>query len=167
MPWYAVYTKSRHESKVYDRLLQKSFHAFLPQISVWSRRKDRKKLISVPLFPSYLFIQVEDLDNARIIEILKTAGVVRILGNRPDGPPAAVPEKTMTTIRKLTASDVDIRQLQYPRLGEAAVIVDGPFKGIEGHVAKTDYINEIFVISFEFLNRYVSIPLKGYQIQKI
>lgn len=32
---------------------------------------------------------------------------------------------------------------------------------------KTDYQNEIFVISFEFLNRYVSIPLKGYQIKRI
>jgi len=47
------------------------------------------------------------------------------------------------------------------------VIVDGPFKGIEGHVVKTDYANEIFIISFEFLNRYVSIPLQGHQIQKI
>ncbi|HOO39888.1 MAG TPA: UpxY family transcription antiterminator [Syntrophales bacterium] len=167
MSWYAVHTKSRHESKVYDKLLQKSLHAFLPRISVWSRRKDRKKKIIVPLFPGYLFIRVDDLDNAKMIEILKTAGVVRILGNRQDGPPAAVPEKTMDTIYKLVASENDIRQIQYPRLGEAAVIVDGPFKGIEGHVVKTDYANEIFIISFEFLNRYVSIPLQGHQIQKI
>jgi len=167
MPWYAVHTKSRHENKVYDRLLQKSLRAFLPLISVWSRRKDRKKLITIPLFTSYLFVHVDELDSSKIIEILKTAGVVRILGNRQDGPPAAVPEKTMDTIRKLMASETDIRQIQYPRLGETAVIVDGPFKGIEGHVAKTDYENEIFVISFEFLNRYVAIPLKGHQIQKI
>jgi transcription antitermination factor NusG len=46
------------------------------------------------------------------------------------------------------------------------MIVDGPFAGVEGHVVKTDYENEIFVISFEFLNRYVSIPLKGRQIKK-
>jgi len=167
MPWYAVLTKSRHENKVYDRLLQKTFHTFLPRISAWSRRKDRKKRIIVPLFPGYLFICVDDLDNAKMIEILKTAGVVRILGNYPAGSPAAVPEKTMDTIRKLIASETEIRQIQYPRLGEAAVIADGPFKGIEGHVVKTDYANEIFVISFEFLNRYVSIPLQGNQIRKI
>jgi transcription antitermination factor NusG len=167
MPWYALYTKSRHENKVYEGLLQKALPAFYPQISVWSRRKDRKKMISLPLFPGYLFVDVEFLDGMKIIEILKTAGVVRILGNRQDGTPAAIPEKTMATIRKLIDSAVDIRQIQYPMLGDPAVIVDGPFTGVEGHVAKTDYENEIFIISFEFLNRYVSISLKGHQIQKV
>jgi transcription antitermination factor NusG len=167
MPWYAIHTRSRHENRVYDGLLQKSLPAFLPRISVWSSRKDRKKIISVPLFPGYLFVEVDYLDSTKIIDILKTFGVVRILGNRQDGTPAVIPEKTMATIQKLIASEVEIRQTQYPKLGEAAVIVDGPFKGVEGHVAKTDYENEIFVISFEFLNRYVSIPLKGHQIKKI
>lgn len=121
----------------------------------------------MPLFPGYLFVDVEDLTGGKMVEILKTFGVVRILGTRIDGTPTAVPEKTMATIQKLVASEVDIRQAQYPKLGEPAVIIDGPFTEIEGHVAKTDYENEIFVISFEFLNRYVSIPLKGYQIRKI
>lgn len=167
MPWYAVHTKSRHENKVFEGLSQKSFATFLPKISTWSTRKDRKKKISIPLFPGYLFVDVEDLTGVRMVEILKTFGVVRILGSRIDGTPAAVPEKTMTMIQKLVSSEVDIRQAQYPKLGEPAVIVDGPFSRIEGHVEKTDYENEIFVISFEFLNRYVSIPLKGYQIKKI
>lgn len=167
MPWYAIHTRSRHENKVYHGLLQKSLAAFLPLISIRSRRIDRKKTISVPLFPGYLFVNVDYLDNTKILDILKTTGVVRILGNRPDGAPAVVPEKTIETIRKLIGSAVDIRQTQYPKLGEAAVIVDGPFQGVEGHVEKTDYENEIFVISFEFLNRYVSIPLQGYQIKKV
>lgn len=167
MPWYAIHTRSRHENKVYVGLLQKALQAFYPRISVWSSRKDRKKMLSVPLFPGYLFVNVDYLDNAKILEILKTTGVVRILGNRQDGTPAVIPDKTMATIEKLISSEVDVRQTQYPKLGEPAVIVDGPFKGVEGHVAKTDYENEIFVISFEFLNRYVSIPLKGHQIRKV
>jgi transcription antitermination factor NusG len=167
MPWYAIHTRSRHENKVYEGLLQKALPAFYPRIPVWSRRKDRKKIISVPLFPGYLFVEVEYLDSGKIIDILKTAGVVRILGNRQDGTPAVIPDKTMATIQKLITSEVDIRQTQYPKLGEPAIIVDGPFAGVEGHVAKTDYENEIFVISFEFLNRYVSISLKGHQIKKV
>ena len=167
MPWYAIHTRSRHENKVYVGLLQKALQALYPRIPVWSARKDRKKMISVPLFPGYLFVEVDNLDSGKIIDILKTTGVVRILGNRQDGTPAVIPEKAMATIQKLVTSEVDIRQTQYPKLGEPAVIVDGQFKGVEGHVAKTDYENEIFVISFEFLNRYVSISLKGYQIKKI
>jgi len=37
MPWYAVYTRSRHENKVCTGLSQKAHHVFLPKIEVWSR----------------------------------------------------------------------------------------------------------------------------------
>jgi len=43
MPWYAVYTKSRFEDKVYAGLVQRSVETFLPKIEVWSRRKDRRR----------------------------------------------------------------------------------------------------------------------------
>ncbi|MEE8209751.1 MAG: shikimate kinase, partial [bacterium] len=51
--WYALRTMSRHEQKVTDRLLGKDFHAFLPTIEAWSRRKDRRKRITRPMFPGY------------------------------------------------------------------------------------------------------------------
>lgn len=57
--WYAVRTKSRHEQKVKDRLLNKSFKTFLPLMETWSKRKDRKKKILRPLFTGYLFIDFE------------------------------------------------------------------------------------------------------------
>lgn len=167
MTWYAVHTRSRHENKVFDGLRQKAFEAFLPKISVWSARKDRKKRITVPLFPGYLFVDVENLTGIKMVDILKTFGVVRILGNRIDGTPAPVPEDTMGTIRKLAQFGFEARQAQYPKLGEPSVIIDGPFQGVEGLVVKTDYKNEMFVISFAFLNRHVSLPLKGHQIRKL
>jgi len=51
MAWYAVHTRSRHEDRVYIGLTQKSFRVFLPKIEVWSKRKDRRKKIMVPMFP--------------------------------------------------------------------------------------------------------------------
>ncbi|MBM4277986.1 MAG: antitermination protein NusG, partial [Deltaproteobacteria bacterium] len=55
MHWYAIYTQSRHEQKVNDRMLKKKIETFLPLIEKWSRRKDRRKRIHLPLFPGYLF----------------------------------------------------------------------------------------------------------------
>ncbi len=63
MPWYAVHTRSRHESKVCDGLSLKSINAFLPKIEAWSRRKDRRKKIQLPMFPGYLFVQLATADN--------------------------------------------------------------------------------------------------------
>ncbi len=62
MPWYAVHTRSRHEDRVYLGLTQKSFHAFLPKMEVWSKRKDRRKKIMIPMFPGYLFVELLSLE---------------------------------------------------------------------------------------------------------
>ena len=167
MSWYAVHTKSRFENKVHSGLLQKSLTVFLPKIWVWSSRKDRRKKILIPLFPGYIFVDLVVPDNRILLEVLKTPGVVRILGDLDDGTPRPVPEKEIEAIKKLVSSELDVQQTNYPREGESALIIDGPFKGIQGHVVKTDYAKEEFVISFEFLNRYVSVKIDGFNIRKI
>jgi transcription antitermination factor NusG len=167
MPWYAVHTKSRHEDRSYTLLIQKSIHAFLPKIEVWSKRKDRRKKIMIPMFPGYLFAELQNLDNQARLDVLKTFGVVRILGKSKSSEPIPVPDEKIDAIQRLITSRVEIQQFQYPKVGEPARIIDGPFKGIEGSVMSTDYENELFVISIELLQRSVAIKLEGFQIARI
>lgn len=167
MPWYAVHTRSRHEDRAYAGLLLKSFQVFLPKFEVWSKRKDRKKKILIPMFPGYLFVQLLSPDNTTKLDVLKTFGVVRILGKPGGAEPIPVPDATIEAIQRLVQSKVEIQQFQYPRIGEPALISDGPFKGIEGVVISTDYEKELFVISIELLQRAVAIKLEGFQIKRI
>ena len=166
MPWYAVHTKSRHEYKAHNGLTQKSLTSFLPEMEVWSKRKDRKKKIFIPLFPGYIFVEAA-LDNETKLSILKTAGVVRILGKKENAEPMPVPDEKIQAIQRLLDKKVEIFTLQYPRTGEAAKIIDGPFAGIEGTVVKAEPEKELFVISIELLQRSVAIKLEGFQISKI
>jgi transcription termination/antitermination protein NusG len=166
MPWYAVHTKSRHEYKALTGLNQKNLKAFLPEMEVWSKRKDRKKKISVPLFPGYLFVEAS-LDNETKLAILKTSGVVRILGKKENAEPLPVPEAKIIAIQRITDKKVEMFSMQYPKTGEPARIMDGPFAGIEGTVIKCDPEKELFVISIELLQRSVAIKLEGFQIGKI
>lgn len=166
MPWYAVHTKSRHEYKANTGLSQKSLKTFLPEMEVWSKRKDRKKKISVPLFPGYLFVEAS-LDNETKLAILKTYGVVRILGKKENAEPLPVPEEKIIAIQRIMEKKVEMFSMQYPKAGEPARILDGPFAGIEGTVVKSDLEKELFVISIELLQRSVAIKLDGFQISKI
>jgi transcription termination/antitermination protein NusG len=166
MPWYAVHTKSRHEYKANTGLIQKNLKTFLPEMEVWSKRKDRKKKISVPLFPGYLFVEAS-LDNETKLAILKTSGVVRILGKKENTEPLPVPEVKISAIQRLLDKKVEMFTMQYPKEGEPARILDGPFAGIEGKVIKSDPEKELFVISIELLQRSVAIKLEGFQISKI
>ncbi len=167
MPWYAVHTRSRHEDMVDTGLIQKSIHTFLPKIEVWSKRKDRRKKIMIPMFPGYLFVELFSLDSQTKLNVLKTFGVVRILGKPTGSEPIAVPDAKIEAIRRIIQSKVEVQQIQYPKVGEPAMIVDGPFTGIEGVVVSTDYSKELFVISIELLQRSVAIKLEGFQIKKI
>ena len=167
MPWYAIHTRSRHEDRAYAGLVLKSFQAFLPKIEVWSKRKDRRKKIMIPMFPGYLFVELLSLDNQTKLNVLKTFGVVRILGKPRGAEPIPVPDAKIEAIQRLVQSKVEIQQFHYPRIGEPALITDGPFKDIEGVVISTDYEKELFVISIELLQRAVAIKLEGFQIRRL
>ena len=135
-------------------------------MEVWSKRKDRKKKISMPLFPGYLFVEAS-LDNETKLAILKTPGVVRILGKKENAEPIAVPDDKISAIRRIVDKKVEMISMQYPKAGEPARILDGPFAGIEGTVVKSDLEKELFVISIELMQRSVAIKLEGFQISKI
>jgi transcriptional antiterminator NusG len=167
MAWYVVHTRSRHEYKANSGLAQKSLTTFLPEIEVWSKRKDRKKKISVPLFPGYLFVEANVLDNEIKLMILKTPGTVSILGKKDNAEPIPVPEDKITAIQRFLGKKVEVFTLNFPKAGEPARIVDGPFAGIEGIVISSDFEKELFVISIDLLQRSVAIKLEGFQITKI
>jgi len=167
MPWYAVHTKSRHEERVLQQLVQKEVHTFLPKIEVWSKRKDCRKKIMVPMFPGYLFVELLEMTNETKLTVLKTFGVVRILGKPRGHEPIPVPDEKIDAIQRIVASKVEVQQIRYPKVGERARIIDGPFAGVEGLVVETDYEQELFVVTFEILHKAVAIRLEGFQIAKI
>ena len=96
---YCIHTRSRHEEMVFQQLEDKRIPSFLPKLEVWSRRKDRREKIQKALFPGYLFVH-EILDPYHRLEILKTPGVVRILGNEHG--PVPVPDPQIESIQKVT-----------------------------------------------------------------
>jgi transcription antitermination factor NusG len=167
MSWYAVRTKSRHEYKASFALTQKNITTFLPKTEIWSKRKDRKKKIFIPLFPGYLFVEFFGLDNEKKITILKTPGVVSILGERENSEPIPVPDDKINAIRRLIETNAEFFTIKFPKVGEPARIIDGPFAGLEGTVISSDFKKELFVISIELLQRSVAMKLEGFQISKL
>ncbi|MCK7477834.1 MAG: hypothetical protein M0C28_10660 [Candidatus Moduliflexus flocculans] len=89
------------------------------------------------------------LDNETKLTILKTAGVVRILGKKENTEPLPVPEAKIIAIQRIMDKKAEMFSLQYPKAGEPARIMDGPFAGIEGTVIKSDLEKELFVISID------------------
>src|SRR6267142_1434662 len=81
--WYALWTHSNCEQLVHDQLAPKGFNVFLPRVRAWSRQGAKRKLVPSPMFPGYLFVE-HLMDKNGYVEIVKTRGLVRILGERWD-----------------------------------------------------------------------------------
>jgi len=164
LSWYCVHTRSRHEDVVYQRLTDKQIQAFLPKMEVWSKRKDRRKKIQKALFPGYLFVY-EMMNPQHGLEILKTPGVVKILGNEVG--PMPVPETQIESIKKLLDGKAAVSPFPYLKEGQLVRIVDGPLRGCEGFLVKIKEQKEKLVISIDLLQRSVSVEIESASIEPV
>ena len=74
MNWYVLYTKSRYEKAVADKLALSSIEVFCPLLKRKKLWSDRWKWVDEPLFRSYCFVSLEDKDRDSVFTI---PGVVR------------------------------------------------------------------------------------------
>jgi transcription antitermination factor NusG len=144
--WYAIHSRSRHEDVVLNGLKKKLIEAFLPKMQVMSRRKDRRKTILVPLLPGYVFVH-SDLNLYHYWDIIKTYGVVRILGIQ--GKPVPVKEEEIASLKTLHGTDRTVRNQAYMKSGDRVMIMEGPLKGLTGFYIKHKGKADKVVISIE------------------
>lgn len=123
MNWYVVYTKPKWEKKVAERLNEIGVITYCPLISKTSQWSDRKKTIHVPLFNSYIFVQIEEANRNRVFEV---TGAVRYLFWL--GKPAMVKNHEIEAIKNWlsTPSDFEVT-LDKWKIGDKIVLESGPF----------------------------------------
>jgi len=145
-------------------MLKKKIETFLPLIEKWSRRKDRRKRIHLPLFPGYLFIRTS-MDAYSHLEILKTDSVVRILGN--DGKPIPIPDEQISTIQVLIKNGVAVTPCPYLKEGMRVRVVNGPLIGVEGILLKTQPQKHRLVLSVDLIKESVSVEIDELDVAPI
>jgi transcription elongation factor/antiterminator RfaH len=161
--WYVLHTKSRFENVVYDGLYKKSLEVFLPKIKVPSRRRDRKLLIKVPLFPGYLFVKT-DLNPYQHLEIVKTAGAVRLIGNHEG--PIPVSESTVESLQIMVATDQPVTTGTRLKKGDRVMVVAGPFAGVTGTFVRYRGKNRV-VVNIEALGQHAGVDVDENDIEQL
>jgi transcription termination/antitermination protein NusG len=162
--WYAIHARSRHEEVVLQGFRNKMIETFLPKVEVMSRRKDRRKRILVPLLPGYLFVRT-DLNPTQYWDIIKTYGVVRIIGI--EGKPVPVKDTEIASLRILDGTDRTIRNQAYITEGDTIMIMEGPLKGLTGYYVKHKGKSDKVVVSIELLLRSLAVEIEDWKIDKI
>ncbi|MGQ7945289.1 UpxY family transcription antiterminator [Flavobacterium sp. WC2509] len=142
MNWYVVYTKSKWEKKVAERLNEIGITTYCPLVTKLSQWSDRKKKIQVPLFNSYIFVQVEEKDRNVIFEI---PGAVRYLFWL--GKPAIVKENEIQIIQDwLNVPDAFEVKVEKWQKGDKIVLESGPFLAQSAIVQEVKHSHYVLVL---------------------
>lgn len=159
--WYAIYTQCRHEARVESALQQNGLEVFLPRVTTLSRRRDRKLLLKLPLFPGYIFVRTS-LTASGYHNIIKVPGVVRLLGN---GSPMPVPEETIDCVKAITNSDQPFYPWPYLKTGSLVRVLEGPLAGVIGVIKGHKDKMRRLIVSVEMFNRSVAVELDGEAVE--
>ena len=162
--WYAIHTRSRFEQKVFDGFRSKSIETFLPKMEVMSRRKDRRKNILVPLLPGYVFVQY-DLDPEVYWDIVKTVGVVRMVGF--EGKPTPAREEEIQSLMILDGTNRTVQNRTFMKRGDTVMIMEGPLKGLVGFYVRHKGQTEKVVVNLELLHRSLAVEIEDWALEKV
>lgn len=159
--WCAIYTTARHEKVVARQLEERRIETFLPLYRSWHRWKDRKKLVELALFPSYVFVRIESTDKLRVLQV---SGVVSLVSF--NGQIAALPEQDIEALRRGLENDVYAEPCPYLRVGRRVRVVRGPMSGAEGILTRKKDKCRV-VISVDVLQRSVAVEIDGTDLEVI
>ena len=161
--WYAIQTRSRHEKFVASQLKLQGITTFLPLVGEVHRWSDRRQLVQLPLFSGYVFVRVIASVEARA-QILRTNGVVRVVGTRGQGFP--IPDRQIEDLQKFLTNNIPIMDHPFLRIGKRVRIRGGCLDGVEGILLGRKG-NRTLVVSVDAIERSLAIQLQGYNVESI
>ena len=128
--WYAVYTRPRFEKQVLKELLDQGIEAYLPLIKTMRQWSDRKKMVEIPLFSSYVFVHI---DRNYYDRVLQTHGVVKYITF--EGKAATIPPDQIDNLKIIVDSNEKIETTWETRhKGDNVIVTAGSLKGLKGEL---------------------------------
>ena len=159
--WYAVFTLPQNEKSAMRQLALRQVEAFLPtyeSVKVWKNRQ--RVRIVMPLFPTYLFVNIE---RHQRVKVLQSPGVIHIVGNKREDTPIADSEI------ELLRSGVQGRKVEPYRelaVGKMVRIKRGSMEGVEGVLVRKG--NGLrFVLNLKLINQCAAIEVGAEDLEQV
>ena len=128
--WLALYTKARHEKKVYRELCELNIESYLPLQTTIKQWSDRKKKVEEPMIKSYVFVKVSEKEYNIVLNIPGASRYIFF-----EGKPAIIPEWQIEVMKKMAEYDLPhFYSSENFKKGEKIKINAGPMEGYQGEV---------------------------------
>jgi len=158
-PWWAVYTRHQHEKAVAEMLSTKGFEVFLPLYESTRRWKDRRMVLSLPLFPCYVFVRGA-LD--RKLQVVTTPGIHMILYRGESV--AVIPDQEIAAIQKVVDGACRVEPYPFLKCGALVRVVRGALEGVQGILVRKKNLCRL-VLTVEMLAQSVAVEVNAWDVE--
>ena len=158
--WYLVHTKARQESTALTNLERQGYTCYLPKINKHAKNST-KRHTTEPMFPRYLFVQLDDGDNGHNwMPIRSTRGVDKLVQFGD-----TYPKIDSDLIHSLKARVQDTPIQPHFKKGDAVQILDGPFKDLDAIFYTSDSEHRVIIL-MDFLTRQLPVKIASERLRK-
>jgi transcription termination/antitermination protein NusG len=161
IPWYAAYTIAKHEKRVVQQLEERQIQSLVPTYRSVRRLKDRKKILELPLFPSYVFVQMNAHSRLQILSLPGVLGLVCFQGK-----PAPIDRVEIDNLRQGLADRTIVHPHPYLKAGRRVRIRTGSLTGVEGVLVRKKDCARV-VLSISLLQRSVSVDIDEADVEPV
>ena len=172
--WYVVTTYSGHEESVKEKLEMRTesmgmqdhiFRVIIPETTEIEIKDGVKKEKKKQMFPSYVLVEMIMSDEAWYI-VRNTPGVTGFIGSSGKGakPTPLLPQEIDHILVQMGMSRMDIESEL--AVNDPIVIVDGPFKGMEGTINAIDLENNRITVMIDLFGQETSVEVEPFQVNK-
>jgi len=151
--WYAIWTAPRHEKRVAERIRERELDVFFPVY--YSERHWKKRpvtTIELPLFPGYVFVQ---MNRGARGTVLSTPGVHSIVGNGKQHIPVRDSE---IAILRSGLHQANPEPHPFIASGADVIICRGSLAGLEGVLIRKKGAQRV-VVAVESIMRAFSVEV--------
>jgi transcription antitermination factor NusG len=159
--WWVLYTRHQHEKTVAEMLSAKGFEVFLPLYESMRRWKDRSKMLSLPLFPCYVFVRG---GIHRRLQVVTTPGVHMILFHGENV--AIIPETEVDAIRKAVEGHFRVEPHPFLKCGERVRVTRGSLEGVEGVLVRKKNLYRL-ILSVNMMAQSVAVEIDAADVEPL
>ncbi len=153
--WEVIHTKPKREKKLALYMKENGIHYFLPLNNSVRNYKYRKVTFTKPLFPGYIFANINHAEKREIIITGHIVNFLRVINQQE------LLEDLQRIYAGLTKGAV-FKEHPYVEVGSRVKIKSGPFIGLVGLVTDTQ---DKVILQVRFLRKAVSISVDPSQIE--
>ncbi|MCG3726434.1 transcription/translation regulatory transformer protein RfaH [Vibrio cincinnatiensis] len=142
--WYLVYCKRGEQARAKGHLENQGVECFYPQIEVEKIIRGKRKTITEPLFPSYIFVYFDYQQGPTFTTIRSTRGVVDFVRFGPE--PKALPDELVDELKQLDVLAKAYCKKELPLAGQEIEVKSGQFCGIKAIYQEPDGDTRSFML---------------------